>query len=312
MSKTKKRNWLLTLLILISILFITTKAIDFTATLTDDDKESSKSQFALIPITGVISYNGQDSLFTESPSIKETIDNIKTANKSKDIKGIILLIDSPGGAVLASKDLAKTIEQIEKPNVAVIRQIGASGAYWAASSSDHIIADEVSMIGSIGVIGSFLNFNGFLENYNISYERLVAGKFKDTGSPLKEMTDEERDKLQQTIDDIYDIFTKDIAEKRHLSIEKTRTLATGEIFLGTEALEKNLIDQIGDKDTAIAYLKKQTNSTDYMIIEYKEEKTMIERLFSAENIYWFGLGMGDSIRNIKIDNKDNTQEIMLY
>ena len=241
MSKTKKRNWLLIALILISLIFITTKAIDFTASLTDNDKESSKNHFALIPITGLISYNGQDSLFMENPSIKDTIDKIKTANRSEDIKGIILLIDSPGGAVLASKDLAKTIELVEKPTVAVIRQIGASGAYWAASSSDHIIADEVSMIGSIGVIGSFLNFNGFLENYNISYERLVAGKFKDTGSPLKEITDEERDKLQQTIDDIYNIFTKDIAQKRGLSIEKTKTLATGEIFLGAEALEKNLI-----------------------------------------------------------------------
>ena len=306
MTKTKKKGWILKILIIIFLIYITIKII----TPTGLTEETGKTQFALIPITGLITYNGEESLFTDTPSIETTINYIEAANNSENIKGIILEIDSPGGTVLASKDLANAIEDIEKPNVVLIRQIGASGAYWAASAGDHIIADEVSMIGSIGVIGSYLNFNSFLEEHNVSYERLVAGHFKDTGSPFKELTDEERDKLQETINNIYDIFINDVAEKRHLSVEDTKKLATGEIFLGTEALEKGLIDELGNKKTAIEYLKKQTNTTDYIIMEYKEDKTMFEKLFSAEKFYWIGVGIGDSIKNPKTDS--TLPEIGLY
>ncbi|MCK5299792.1 MAG: signal peptide peptidase SppA [Candidatus Aenigmarchaeota archaeon] len=308
MTKRKKRKWFLSILVIISIIYILVKIASFTTEIINPIPQ--KDNFALIPITGLITYNGAESLFTDTPSIKETINYIETANKSKDIKGIILLIDSPGGTVLASKDLAKAIEQIEKPNVVLIRQMGASGAYWAASASDYIIADEVSMIGSIGVIGSYLNFNNLLEDYNVSYERLIAGQYKDMGSPFKELTDEERAKFQGTIDDIYDIFIRDIAEKRGLSIEDTRGLATGEIYLGKEAMEKGLIDKIGDKTTAIEYLKEQTNTTDYLIVEYREDKTMLERLLSAERFYWIGVGMGESLKNIKTEN--TVRDIGLY
>jgi protease-4 len=306
-KKDQKMSGFMKFIIVIAVLYLLFNVISFCFNMIDTEDKEDK--FAIIRISGTISYSEPDGFFSTDTSTQKTIDFIKSANRSRYIKGIILEIDSPGGTVLASKELAAVVKGIDKPNTALIRQVGASGAYWAASSSDYIIADELSIVGSIGVYGSYLSYYGIMDDYNITYERLVGGEFKDTGTPYKNMTEEERAKLQGTIDKLHDYFIEDVAQNRNMPEENMRQLATGETFLGLEAIDNGLIDELGNKEDALDYLEAETNITDYQVVEYKEDLSLLERLARAEIFYSIGLGIGDSM---KPSLTDTTPEIGLY
>ena len=156
------------------------------------DVESLSGNVALIPIEGVIvGTDDGEFLFESVTSSLDTVELIEKADRNPNIKAIILEINSPGGSAVASEEIANAIKKTNKTTVAWIREIGTSGAYWVSSASDHIVANRVSITGSIGVIASYLEFPGLLDRYNITYQRLVSGKYKDIGSPYKEMTTEE-------------------------------------------------------------------------------------------------------------------------
>ena len=129
-----------------------------------------RDKIAVIPLEGTIV--GSDLTgFVPSTTVKSQtlVTFIQQANKDDSVKGILLEINSPGGTVVASKEIVQAVKDSEKPVVAYIREIGTSGAYWVASASDHIIADELSMTGSIGVVSSFLEFSGLMEEYCVTY-----------------------------------------------------------------------------------------------------------------------------------------------
>src|SRR5690606_28986456 len=107
-----------------------------------------------------------------------------------------------------------------KPSVSVIRDVGASGAYWVASATDYIVSDELSLTGSVGVLGGFFDIHGLLERYNITYERFTGGEYKDFGSPFREMSEEERVIMQSKIDMMHDFFLEDVKNLRNLSQEE--------------------------------------------------------------------------------------------
>src|SRR3989344_2238928 len=126
-----------------------------------DVKEVS-NQIVVIPINGVIRTEGSTGFIDENVASSSVIVSfIEKAEKNNAIKGILLEINSPGGTVIASKEIAESVKKSKKPTVAWIREVGASGAYWVASSSDAIVADPLSITGSIGVISSYLEFGGF-------------------------------------------------------------------------------------------------------------------------------------------------------
>src|SRR3989344_1799252 len=146
-------------------------------------KTDFREKIAVIPIQGAIV--GQSSVgFTTASSVQSStiVQFIKEAQADDSVKGILLEINSPGGTVVASKEIVQAVKNSEKPVVAYIREIGTSGAYWVASASDHIVADELSLTGSIGVISTFLEFSRLIEDYGVTYEGLKTGKYKDVGS----------------------------------------------------------------------------------------------------------------------------------
>ncbi|MCX8147084.1 MAG: signal peptide peptidase SppA, partial [Candidatus Woesearchaeota archaeon] len=183
------------------------------------------------------------------------------AEKDSQIKAILLDINSPGGSAVATDEIANAIKRCNKTTVAVIRETGTSGAYWIASAADYVIANRMSVTGSIGVIGSYFELSGLLERYNITYERLVSGEYKDIGTPFKELTLEERKKLQGIIDEIHEDFINAIAENRNMSKEKIKEIATGEFFTGKKAKELGLVDELGGMDEAEKYIEKKLNIT---------------------------------------------------
>ncbi len=292
-------NWGYTIFIvlLLSILgFITIGVISLFVGV---DVKSLSSNVALIPIKGVITSEKESNfMFETATSSQEIIDFIEKANKNKNIRAIILEINSPGGSAVASEEIANALKKTNKTTVAWIREVGASGAYWVASASDYIIASRASITGSIGVISSYLEFQGLLEKNNITYQRLVAGEYKDIGSPFKKMTSEEKLIFQQSLDSIRSIFVSEVARNRNLNKKEVDKLANGLFYLGIQAKELGLVDQLGSKDEVISYIEKKENIT-VDIIEYERESTLLEVLSGllSKQSFLVGKGIGSSLFN---------------
>jgi len=287
-------------LLLLSILgFIAVGVISLFAGI---DVQSLSGNIALVPIEGVITGSKDSGFGFESTiSSPEAVELIEKADKNPNIKAIILEINSPGGSAVASEEIANAVKKTNKTTVAWIREIGTSGAYWIASSADHIVANRVSITGSIGVVASYLEFPGLLENYNITYQRLVSGKYKDIGSPYKKMTQEEKEIFQQSLDEIRDYFVNEVAKNRNLSKKEVDKMANGLFYLGSQAKELGLVDELGGKDEVVRYIeKKEGIKAD--IVEYKKEKSLFEvlsRIISRQS-FFVGKGIGNSL----FENRD--------
>ncbi len=256
---------------------------------------------ALIPVKGAISLS--NNLYGSTANPDDIISEISKAEDNPNIKAIILDINSPGGSPVASAEIADAVRKCNKTVIAWIREIGTSGAYYVASASDIIFAHRLSLVGSIGVRGSFLDFSGLLKEYNISYNRLVSGKYKDMGSPFRPMTSEEKDKFKILLNSTYNIFIKDVADNRGLSKEYVKSLATGEVFLGNNAKSLKLVDEVGGLYEIKHYLMEKLNLTNIKIYKFKKERNFYELLneISSEGFYDIGLGIGNSLNKGKLN-----------
>jgi len=197
-----------------------------------------------------------------------------------------------------------SIKKVNKTKVAWIREVGASGGYWIASSADYIFASRMSLTGSIGVRGSYLQFSGFLEDHNVTYQRLVAGKYKDIGSPVKDLTRDEKKVLQDLLDRMHVYFVESVRENRNLSEEAVKEVSEAKLFLGEDAMKLGLIDEIGGKDEVIDYLANKLNIT-VDLREYKRKKGFFDIFSMAmnEKSFFVGKGIGDAMINgVKVGN----------
>ncbi len=211
---------------------------------------------AHIALEGTIMGSGGGGVFGDSGIIssQSVVAYIEEADADPSIDALYIEINSPGGSAVASDEIAAALEQVSKPSVAVIREAGASGGYWIASSADHIVANRMSITGSIGVISSYLEFSDLFEEYGITYQRLVAGEKKDVGSPFRSLSDDEEALFQKKLDIIHDYFITAVAENRGLDASYVREVASGEFYLGVEAFELGLVDALGGEVEALDYL----------------------------------------------------------
>ena len=211
-----------------------------------DDAVSTKSHVGLISVQGMIS---DASVYTKQ---------IEAFRKSDDVKGLILRINSPGGYSGSSEVVYRELLKFSKakPVVAVIENVGASGAYYIAAAAHTIIASPMALVGSIGAVMELANIQRLLERFDVSVKYVQAGKFKTTGSMVKELTPEELAYLQRLSDDLYIHFMQDIAVARELKPEEHTQWADGQIFTGHQALKLGLIDALGSMSDGIDALKK--------------------------------------------------------
>lgn len=262
------------------------------------------NKIAIVKIQGAISSDSMKIPFqTSVATSSKIVEYLKSAEESKSIKGIILEINSPGGTVLASKDIADKVKSIDKPVVALIRDMGTSGGYWVASAADKIVADPMSVTGSIGVISAYLEFSELFEKYGITYEGLKSGELKDIGSPFKKLTDQERKVLQGKLDRIHEYFIKEVSANRKLSEADTRELATGVYFLGEEAKELGLVDYLGNRDLAINITKELAGIDEASIVTYEETTDLLSLLSKLETsgAFYFGKGFAAELKETKIE-----------
>ncbi|MGM0380577.1 MAG: signal peptide peptidase SppA [bacterium] len=187
-------------------------------------------------------------------SVDKQLEQLRNYKRRKDIKAILLDIDSPGGAVAPTQELNEGIEQIKekgKPIIASIRSVGASGGYYLASSADTIVATPGSMVGSIGVQIQIMRFDELIDKVGIDYEVIKSGKYKDIGSPFREISEEERKILKNMIMDVYDQFIEHIVRNRDMGRAEVEEIANGSIFTGRQALRIGLVDKTGTKSKAL-------------------------------------------------------------
>ena len=204
---------------------------------------SSQDRVALIRIEGVIL------------DAQATISELKQYSENPLVKAIVLRIDSPGGGVVPSQEIHDAVKRVKnKSNKAVIASMGtvaASGGYYIAAATDRIIANPGTLTGSIGVIMEMANFEGLMKKVGVEGVVIKSGRFKDVGSPLRKMSDEERKLLQSVMDDVHHQFIQAVADGRSLEVSDVEPLADGRIYTGRQAKEARLVDELGDLDDAI-------------------------------------------------------------
>ncbi|HQR16259.1 MAG TPA: signal peptide peptidase SppA [Nitrospira sp.] len=218
-------------------------ALIFLNALLPDLDFSTQDRVALIRIEGVIL------------DAQATISELKHYSENPLVKAIVLRIDSPGGGVVPSQEIHDAVKRVKnKSNKAIIASMGtvaASGGYYIAAATDRIIANPGSLTGSIGVIMEMANFEGLMKKVGVEGVVIKSGRFKDVGSPVRKMSDEERKLLQSVMDDVHQQFIQAVADGRSLEVSEVEPLADGRIYTGRQAKEARLIDELGDLDDAI-------------------------------------------------------------
>ena len=179
--------------------------------------------------------------------VSEVLEQIEKASKNDNIKGVLFVVDSPGGAVSPSVELAYAIKRLKekKPVVAYAQGTIASGSYYASIWADEIIANPGSMVGSIGVIMQGANLSEIMSKIGIKTQTVQAGKYKKVGTSDREWTDYEKAELNKVIHGTYDMFTQDVADARGLDIKKRDFYANAHIFTASQAKDVGLIDSVG-------------------------------------------------------------------
>src|SRR5215470_295776 len=216
---------------------------------------------------------------------KTVVEQLKKYGDDDSIKAIILHVNSPGGGVAASEEIYREVKRIrddkKKRIVASIETVGASGAYYVSSATNKIYADEGSIVGSIGVISEWVNYEDLLKWARLKQITMKAGEFKDTGNPARELTAAEKAYLQSLIDNMHTQFIRAVADGRHMKMDDVRTMANGKVWTGQQAMALKMIDQIGDfqgvvKDTAKAV---GIRGEPTLVRPERERKTLLDLLF---------------------------------
>jgi len=202
---------------------------------------------------GVISISGQihtggGGLFAEAGASHPIMEQLRKAGEDDSLKAVVLDINSGGGSAAAAQAIAEEVRRLNKikPVIASLGDAGASGAYYIAAQARKIVANPATLTGSIGVIAELLTFHGLLERYGVRGEVITTGKYKDMGSPFRDMRPDERALLQDMLQDTYNQFVKDVAEGRQMDEAKVRALADGRIWTGAQAQKIGLVDELGN------------------------------------------------------------------
>jgi protease-4 len=179
--------------------------------------------------------------------VSEVVNQIDEAASNRFVKGILLNIDSPGGAVAPSIEVAYALKRAKEKKPVVVYANGtlASGSYYASIWANEIIANPGSMVGSIGVVMQGADVSGLMSKIGIKSQSIQAGKYKKVGTVDREWTNYEKDELNKVIQGTYDLFTADVANGRGLDIKNRDTFANAHIFTAEQAKKVGLIDNIG-------------------------------------------------------------------
>ena len=250
---------------------------------TNDTKAADK--IAVVYAVGEIHDGKGDNsrgIYSES-FIKE----FKKAYKDKDVKAIVLRINSPGGSALASENIWREIENAKKAGKIVVTSMGdyaASGGYYIACNSNYILAQPNTLTGSIGVFGMIPSFQNFLKNkLGVTVDVVKTNQHADYGTGLRPLDETELATLQASIEQIYSTFTQRVADGRKMTVAQVDSIGQGRVWAGVDALNLGLVDKLGNIDDAIDKAAELAKVSNYSIVYYPKQKDWFTLLFSNED-----------------------------
>ncbi len=231
---------------------------------------------AVFPIEGAIfpfSAYEDYSLITTPASVRSFLSSVA---EDQFIKGVLFEINSPGGTPVAAEQISQMIQEIDIPNISLIADMGASGAYLIAASTDKVFASSMSDVGSIGVTMSYVENSKQNEEDGLTFVELSTGKFKDSGNPNKPLSDEERQLFESDLKIVHNEFVSQVAKLRNKSIAEIEVLADGSTMPGARALEAGLIDALGGRSLAKEEfaLKLGLQASEVKFCEYESPMTI--------------------------------------
>lgn len=247
-----------------------------------EDLKQSEANLAKLYLRGPI---------LQSDEIRDQIEKIKSYS---NIKGVLLLIDSPGGSVGASIEVANLIKELRDniPIVAHIEGVMASGSYYSGMYSDKIIANRGAIIGSIGVIFNGFNIKPLLDTIGIKEQTLQEGQYKSIGTPFREWKLNEKEFLQNLIKEQYRMFVSDVIQTRNLTNTDPKVFADGKVFSASQALKLGLIDALGSQNQAIQELLEITQVKKPIWLEKSKTQQWLDQLSNATTQLFLNLLKG--------------------
>ncbi|WP_439881824.1 signal peptide peptidase SppA [Pontibacter sp. MBLB2868] len=248
----------------------------------DKDISTSKNRIAVIYAEGdIVDGDGAE----DNIGSRNYADAIRKARLDDDVKAVVLRISSPGGSALASDIIWREVQLTKKvkPIIASMSDVAASGGYYIAMGCDTIVAHPNTITGSIGVFGVIPNIQGFLnEKLGITVDHVSTGKFSDVPTITRPMTEQEKEIVQNQINQIYETFTAKAAQGRNMPQDKLKEYASGRVWSGIEAKQRGLVDEYGGLEKAIAIAAAKAGvEDDYRIKELPERKSFFEELFGG-------------------------------
>jgi protease-4 len=249
-------------LLFLMVLFVASYAAGRFGIFQGDGLGLAEPKIAVIPILGVL---------TDAQGVLEELERYK---ERADVKALVFRIDSPGGTVVAAQEIYSEIRKLrgKKKTLSSMGNVAASGGYYVASATEEILANPGTITGSIGVISEYANVQDLLKKIGFKSTVLKSGRFKDVGSPLREMTAEEGVYLQGLLENIHHQFIRDVAQGRQKTVEEIEPLSDGRVFTGEQAKEIGLVDRLGNFQDALDRAAELAGIEGKPVILYPEEK----------------------------------------
>jgi len=252
---------------------------------------NTEGEIAVVYAEGAIisGENGSPSPFSEQSMGSETMKRaLQEARENDRISAVVVRINSPGGSASASDEIWRAIRLTaeEKPVVVSMGGLAASGGYWIATAAETIVADPLTLTGSIGVFAMLFDVSGFFENkLGVTFDDIQTAPYADIFSGLEPLDDSERAMLERMVDLTYDQFLERVSESRRLDVAQVDTIGQGRIWTGAQALEVGLVDSLGTLRDAIRIAARQAELGDgpYRVRVLPRAKTFLEQLTSGMN-----------------------------
>lgn len=272
------------------------------------ENNGSDHKIALVEVEGLITSQAWDGVGRNMVDLIE--DQLKMAARDKAVKAVILKVDSPGGEVMASDRISRAIAEFQekhgKPVVAAMGGLAASGGYYVSAPCQWIVANELTITGSIGVIMHSFNYRGLLDKVGLYPQVFKSGKFKDMLSGTKKLEDidpKEKEMIQDMIDETYKKFISVVGEGRRRAgkknngvgrslVENWEQYADGRVLTGRQAFELGFVDEQGSFATALARTKKLAKIGDANVVRYHEPLSLAN---------FFGAFGKAQTRTLKVD-----------
>ncbi|SES35596.1 signal peptide peptidase SppA [Salipaludibacillus aurantiacus] len=237
------------------------------------EEGADRGKVAVVHIDGVIQSDPSGGLFAAGYDHELLLDQLDHAAEDPDVHGVVLRVNTPGGGVVESDEIHDKVVQLQedyrKPVFVSMGSMAASGGYYVSAPAEQIYANPQTITGSLGVIMQSINVSELAEELGIESNVIKSGPYKDIMSSTREMTDDEREILQDLVDDAYEQFVNVIENGRVFDRDDVYELADGRIYTGSQAMEAGLIDGLGHMEDVIYSLKDDLGRGDLTVVEYE-------------------------------------------